>query len=113
MILTQSFKAASDNFKIIDGIASPVCIEVERVRDIIGEINKINKLDFKEKYKLIKELHKYSVNIYPNQFKGLTAIKQIKRINNDLDIYSISDCYYDKNFGITEETTLDKGGTCV
>jgi CRISPR-associated endonuclease/helicase Cas3 len=113
LILTQSFKAASDNFKVIDGIASPVCIEVERVRDIIGEINKINKLDFKEKYKLIKELHKYSVNIYPNQFKGLTAIKQIKRINNDLDIYSISDCYYDKNFGITEETTLDKGGTCV
>ncbi|MCA6080266.1 MAG: CRISPR-associated helicase Cas3' [Endomicrobium sp.] len=113
LILTQSFKTASDNFKVIDGIASPVCIEVERVRDIIGEINKINKLDFKEKYKLIKELHKYSVNIYPNQFKGLTAIKQIKRINNDLDIYSISDCYYDKNFGITEETTLDKGGICV
>jgi CRISPR-associated endonuclease/helicase Cas3 len=108
LTLKQSFKTASNNFKVIDDIASPVCIEIKRVRVIIDKIN--SSFDFKERYKLIKKLHKYNVNIYPNQFKGSTAIKPI---NDDLDIYSISDCYYDKNFGITEEATLDKGGTCV
>ncbi|MCA6069928.1 MAG: CRISPR-associated helicase Cas3' [Endomicrobium sp.] len=107
LTLKQSFKAASNNFKVIDDIASPVCIEINRVLEIIKEIKRSS--DFRERYKLIKKLHKYSVNIYPNQFENLRASK----INEDLDIYSISDCYYDKNFGITEEATLDKGGICV
>ncbi|MDR0820737.1 MAG: CRISPR-associated helicase Cas3' [Endomicrobium sp.] len=108
LTLNQSFKEASNNFRVIDDIASPVCIERKCVRKIIDKINSSS--NFKERDKLIKGLHKYSVNIYPNQFKDSTAIKPI---NNDLDIYSISDCYYDKNFGITEEATLDKGGACV
>ncbi|GHT09263.1 CRISPR-associated helicase/endonuclease Cas3 [Endomicrobiia bacterium] len=108
LTLNQSFKEASNNFKVIDNIASPVCIEIKRVRKIIDKIN--SSFDSKERYKLIKKLHKYRVNIYPSQFKNSTAIKPI---NNDLDIYSISDCYYDKNFGITEEAALDKGGACV
>ncbi|MCA6072989.1 MAG: CRISPR-associated helicase Cas3' [Endomicrobium sp.] len=111
LTLKQSFKAASNNFKVIDDIASPVCIEIKQVRKIIDKIK--SSFVFRERYKLIKKLHKYSVNIYPNQFENLRAIKSINTINEDLDIWSMSDCYYDKNFGITEEATLDKGGICV
>ena len=69
-----------------------------------------NVYDPKIKRKMIKELNKYSVNIYPNQYENLQ--KAIHKISEDLEIYYIDKEYYNEQFGITEEYIIDKGGIC-
>lgn len=107
-ILRQSFFTASSNFKPIDDITMPVIVDKGKANRMIEKFR--NVYDPKIKRKMIKELNKYSVNIYPNQYENLQ--KAIHKISEDLEIYYIDKEYYNEQFGITEEYIIDKGGIC-
>ncbi|MDR0571500.1 MAG: CRISPR-associated helicase Cas3' [Rickettsiales bacterium] len=106
--LRQSFSTAYSEFKAIDNVTTPVIVDKGRSRRIINNFSKV--YDPKEKKRLIRELNKYSINIYETQKRNLCGA--IHKISNDLEIFYIDEVHYNNNFGIIEEYTIKNGGIC-
>ncbi|MDR3049223.1 MAG: CRISPR-associated helicase Cas3' [Elusimicrobiota bacterium] len=111
LCLTQSFKEAASEFQAIDAPTKGVIVPYGKGQNIINDLfNAIDKHNFFTMKDLLKEAQRYSVNVYPSMFKKMIGIKQLK---GDLDVFYLDACYYDDNFGITQEETIDKGGANV
>ncbi len=98
------FKTARKRFAVINnktyGVIAPYD---EEAKELMGAI--LSKASLGEKYSALKELQKYSVNIYENLFYELS--KENAFIQSELDgIYLLSDMYYDENRGVTTKKTM-------
>jgi CRISPR-associated endonuclease/helicase Cas3 len=115
IFLRQSFKEASNAFQTIDAPVKSIIVPYNEGQEIISKLCRtydpsIEKL---ERYKLLKNVQQYSINLYPNDFEELRVRKAIQLVSNDLEIFYLNACYYDDNFGVAEEAVLDKGGKNV
>jgi CRISPR-associated endonuclease/helicase Cas3 len=111
LFMKQSFKYASEKFKSIDVPTNSVIVPYgEDGQTIINELCN-EKYDFRKIKSLLKKAQQYSVNLYDTDIKKLG--KAVKVINKDLDVLYLDSCYYNDNFGITHEPTINKGGTNI
>ncbi|WP_052571029.1 CRISPR-associated helicase/endonuclease Cas3 [Endomicrobium proavitum] len=110
LCMKQSFKEASEKFKSIDAPTNSVIVPYGYGQRIINELCN-EKYDFKKIKSLLKEAQQYSVNLYDSDIRKLG--KAIKVISKNLDVLYLEPCYYDDNFGITIEPTINKGGISI
>jgi CRISPR-associated endonuclease/helicase Cas3 len=111
IFLRQSFKEVSKAFQTIDALTKSIIVPYNEGQEIISKLCRT--YNTSERYKLLKDIQQYSINLYPNDFEELRIQKAIQLVSNDLEIFYLNACYYDKNFGITKEAILDKGGKNV
>jgi CRISPR-associated endonuclease/helicase Cas3 len=108
--LNQSFKEASSQFRAIDNITQLLIIDKGKARRIIKKFE--CSFDPVKKYRLMHDLYKYSVNIYPREQEKFYKLGVVHKIKDDLEIFYLDTCYY-KNFGISEKSAFDEGGMIV
>ncbi|MDR2427493.1 MAG: CRISPR-associated helicase Cas3', partial [Endomicrobium sp.] len=110
--MKQSFKEASEKFKPIDAPTHCVIVPYGEGQRIINELcnEKYNIGKIKE---LKKEAHKYSVNLYDSEIEKFYKEKAINPINENIKVFYLKPCYYNENFGITNNPTLDSGGITI
>ncbi|MDR3113143.1 MAG: CRISPR-associated helicase Cas3' [Endomicrobium sp.] len=105
--MKQSFKEAVKNFEAIDAPTIAVIVPYGDGQKIINELCG-EKYDSKKINSLLKQAQRYSVNVYPCDFKKFG--KAIKQISKELEIYYLEACYYSCDFGITQQPTLAESG---
>ncbi len=99
-VLIQSFKTANEYFSVIDSITTPVLVPFGS--DGVKLIDDIQEsYDLKEQYQLLRKAQRYSVNLFRYEFELFSKLQAIRLINDKLNIYALSDEYYDLYAGIT------------
>lgn len=102
MYFRQSFMAAADKFKSIDTITQGIVIPYkEEGKIVIADM--FSQFGSKEKYSLLKQAQRYTVNIFPNVIKKLVELKALREIP-EFGILALSDeRYYHPEFGLSTE----------
>lgn len=104
-LLTQSFKSAYNNFKLIENNIASAIVECEDTIEFINEIRDLE-LDFKSTYDfalikkikdIVRRLNPYSVNIGKNNLESCERIL-------DGEIYILNKEFYDEKIGVNFET---------
>jgi len=95
--LRQSFQTASKAFHAIDSPAQGVIVPYEDGRTIISELCSTD--DVKEQHKLIRAAQRYSVNLFPHEWKKLE--KAIHEVREGAGIYCLDEQYYSPDFGLS------------
>jgi CRISPR-associated endonuclease/helicase Cas3 len=111
IFMKQSFKEAAEKFKSIDAPTSSVIVPYDYGQEIISKLCN-EKYDFGKIKSLIKESRKYSVNLYSSEIEKFCMDKAIKHVNEKTEILYLEPCYYNENFGITNNP-LDTGGVVI
>jgi len=98
----QSFERAWKEFEVIAQDTIGVIVWFERGAGIIKEL--YAQPEMGQCIKLLQEAQQYSVNIYLNEKDQMLSKGIINKVplNNDLEVYTVSEQYYDKNIGLTD-----------
>jgi len=98
----QSFQTAAKSFHVIDSATQGVIVPYgEEGNQII--IDLCGSYDLQEQYKLLKKAQRYSVNMFPNEFKQMAERKAIKEIYDGTGIFHLDKQYYSEKFGWQNE----------
>jgi len=94
----QSFQTASRAFRVIDSLTQGVVVPYgnegeEIIKDLCGAY------DLEKQYDLIKKAQRYSVNLFPYQFKELARIKAIQEVQEGSGVFYLDSQYYNEQFG--------------
>ena len=108
----QSFQTASKAFRVIDsptqGIVVPYGdIGKEIVADLCGAF------ELEKQYKLIKKAQRYSVNLYPEEFKKLADMKVVHEVQEGTGVFHLDGRYYSNKFGWSDEIVNDMDNLIV
>jgi len=93
----QSFHAASKVFRVIDNMTQGVVVPFGEGEEIIKDLCRVKEIE--KQYGLIKKAQRYSVNMFPYQFRELAKINVIYEVQEGAGIYYLDKQYYDKMFG--------------
>ncbi|MEK7718373.1 MAG: CRISPR-associated helicase/endonuclease Cas3, partial [Bacteroidota bacterium] len=98
----QSFQTASRAFRVIDSLAQGVIVPYEKegeeiIKDLCGAY------DLEKQYDLIKKAQRYSVNLFPYQFKKMADSNAIREVQKGAGIYYLDDQYYSEKFGWSDD----------
>jgi CRISPR-associated endonuclease/helicase Cas3 len=95
--LRQSFHTASKAFHAIDSPAQGVIVPYEEGKAIISELCSTD--DIKKQHKLLHAAQRYSVNLFPHEWKKLE--KTIHEVREGAGIYYLDEQYYSPDFGLS------------
>lgn len=100
------FKTARKEFMVIDNKTYTIIVPYDKeAKDAIGII--LSKASLGEKYDALKQLQKYTVNIYKNLFDEL--VSEDAFTPNEIEgVYLLSDMYYNKTKGVTTEKNMEE-----
>jgi len=101
ILLRQSFRSASGEFRVIDSPTRGVIIPIGKGRRIITEL--CGAFGLEKKGKLLKQAQRYSVNLFDHQFRNLQQAGAIQEVQEDAGIYYLNNQYYSEEFGWSEE----------
>lgn len=106
--LKQSFMTAGKVFKAIDAPTQSIMVQYGEGEALIAELCAVNKqFDAEQYYQLLKQLQKFSVNVFPNVWKKLQEQQAVIEIGSDLGegqgIYYLDKQYYSEAFGLSTE----------
>lgn len=93
--LRQAFQAAGEQFYVIERNTTAVLVPYERGMDLANEYNTAF---LKYKPKLLREIGRYSVSLYPHQLRALEKEQALRWIGDE--IIALDEAYYDKNLGV-------------
>ncbi|MFZ5808289.1 MAG: CRISPR-associated helicase Cas3' [Chloroflexota bacterium] len=105
ILLRQSFRSASGEFRVIDSPTRGVIVPYGEGRNIITEL--CGAFGLEKQGKLLKHAQRYSVNLFDHQFKKLCQSGVIQEVQEDAGIYYLDERYYSKEFGWSEEPVSD------
>jgi len=99
----QSFESAWKEFEVIAHDTVGVIVPFERGIGIIAEL--YAQPEIEHCVQLLQEAQQYSVNVYFNGINRMLEKKIIKKVplENDLEIYTVDERYYDNNIGLNDE----------
>lgn len=101
-IFRQSFQTASKIFQAIDSLTRGVIVPYrEEGKEIINELCSTAELE--KQYKLIKKAQRYSVNLFPHEFKKLAELEAVREIQDGAGIYYLDAQYYSDDFGWSDD----------
>jgi CRISPR-associated endonuclease/helicase Cas3 len=97
----QSFQTASKAFRVIENITQGVVVPFGEGEEIIKDL--CGAYDLEKQYDLIKKAQRYSVNLFPHEFKKMADNKAIREVQKGAGIYYLDEQYYDENFGWSDD----------
>ena len=97
----QSFQTASKAFRVIDNITQGVVVPFGEGEEIIKDL--CGAYDLEKQYDLIKKAQRYSVNLFPHEFKKMADNNAIREVQKGAGIYYLDEQYYDKKFGWSDD----------
>jgi CRISPR-associated endonuclease/helicase Cas3 len=101
----QSFQTASKAFRVIDNMTQGVVVPfgegkeegIEIIKDLCGAY------DLEKQYDLIKKAQRYSVNLFPYEFKKMADNNAVREVQKGAGIYYLDDQYYSEKFGWSDD----------
>ncbi len=97
----QSFQTASKMFRAIDSMTQGVVVPFGEGEEIIKGL--CGAYDLEKQYDLIKKAQRYSVNLFPYQFKKMADNNAIREVQKGAGIYYLDDQYYSEKFGWSDD----------
>jgi len=98
----QSFETAWEEFEVIAQNTIGVIVPFEKGKEIINELYSLPNTE--HCVELLQEAQQYSVNIYFNEKDRKLDKSIIEKVplENNLEIYTVNEKYYDQNMGLTD-----------
>lgn len=108
--LKQSFMTAGKAFKAIDAPTQAIMVPYGEGKTLITQLCAVSRaFDAEQYYQLIKQLQKFSVNVFPNVWRQLqqaqATIEIIDEHGEGQGVYYLDERYYSEAFGLTTEPT--------
>lgn len=93
----QSFQSAAKAFRVIDSMTQGVIVPYGEGNEIITELCGVDEVE--KQYKLIKKAQRFSVNLFPHEFRKLTDSNAIREVQKGAGIFYLDKQYYSEEFG--------------
>lgn len=103
-VLRQSFMSAAKAFKVIDSPTEGVIVPYGEGEQIINELSGA---DFEEKWCLLKEAQRYSVNLFPYELSQLKEKGRLYESWEGSGIYCLDERHYSEEYGVSLEPVSD------
>ncbi len=99
------FRSTAKEAKVIDDNTRAVIVHYGKSIEIIDELRtrEVSKEQARFSKTDLRLLQRYFVNLYQHQFDQLLALGQIKPLLPNLDLFVLSEGFYDQRFGIVIE----------
>ena len=98
----QSFQTASKAFRVIDLMTQGVIVPYgNESKEIINDL--CGAYDLEKQYDLIKKAQRYSVNLFPHEFKKMADDNAIREVQKGAGIYYLDEQYYSEQFGWSDD----------
>lgn len=101
--LRHAFSTAGQIFQTIDAPTHSVIVPYEGGKEIIAGL--CSEPEAGKAYELLRHAQKYSVNVFPNVWKKLKKLEAIYPIQEGEEVFCLDERYYNKDFGLSTETT--------
>lgn len=101
--LRQAFMSAAKIFQSIDSATIGIIVPYEKGREIIEELCADSTRE--NKFSLLKQAQRYSINIFSHIFAQLTEEGVIREIQRGEGIYYLDERYYSLDYGMSEVAT--------
>ncbi len=101
MLLQQSFRSASKEFRVIDSLTRGVLVPYKDGEKVITEL--CGAFGLEKRGKLLKQAQRYSVNLFDHQFARLIERGAIWEVQKGAEIYYLDKQYYSNEFGWSDE----------
>jgi CRISPR-associated endonuclease/helicase Cas3 len=101
ILLRQSFRSASGEFRVIDSPTRGVIVPYQEGEKIINEL--CSAFEPEKQGKLIKQAQRYSVNLFDHEFEKLFNTGVIQEVQKNVGIYYLVKQYYSEEFGWSDE----------
>jgi CRISPR-associated endonuclease/helicase Cas3 len=101
ILLRQSFRTASGEFRVIDSPTRGVVVPYKDGNKIITEL--CGAFGLEKQAKLLKRAQRYSVNLFDHQFRRLLEAGAIQEVQEGAEIYYLDKQYYSDEFGWSDE----------
>ncbi|HHW45390.1 MAG TPA: CRISPR-associated helicase Cas3' [Clostridiales bacterium] len=107
-IIPHAFRSAGENFRVIENNTKSVVVEFGESENLIQAYRKEpNKVFTKEKGRILKELQKYSVDLYEWQIKKLSEQKALYPLDEETGVIILAQNYYSQEVGVVMEADQD------
>ena len=94
----QSFQSAAKAFRVIDSLTQGVIVPYGKEgNEIIAELCGVDEVE--KQYKLIKKAQRFSVNLFPHEFRKLADSNAIREVQKGAGIFYLDKQYYSEKFG--------------
>ncbi|MBI5824473.1 MAG: CRISPR-associated helicase Cas3' [Chloroflexi bacterium] len=94
----QSFQTAAKAFRVIDSLTQGVIVPYGKEgNEIITELCGVDEVE--KRYKLIKKAQRFSVNLFPHEFRKLADSNAIREVQKGAGIFYLDKQYYSEKFG--------------
>jgi CRISPR-associated endonuclease/helicase Cas3 len=94
----QSFQTAAKAFRVIDSLTQGVIVPYGKEgNEIIAELCGVDEVE--KQYKLIKKAQRFSVNLFPYEFRKLADSNAIREVQKGAGIFYLDKQYYSEKFG--------------
>lgn len=94
----QSFQSAAKAFRVIDSLTQGVIVPYgEDGNKIITEL--CGAYELEKQYGLIKKAQRFSVNLFPHEFRKLADNNAIREVQKGAGIFYLDKQYYSEKFG--------------
>lgn len=108
-LLHQSFMTAAKAFKAIDSATEGIVVPYgDEGRRIIGQLCSASQFD--NRYKLLKEAQRYSVNLFPYEMRRLKDMRLLYDTWEGSEIYCLDERHYSPQFGVSTEEVAEMEG---
>jgi CRISPR-associated endonuclease/helicase Cas3 len=105
VLLRQSFRSASGEFRVIDSPTRGVIVPYEDGKQIIVEL--CGAFGLEKQGKLLKQAQRYSVNLFKYQFDELFKARAIQEVQEGAGIFYLDKQCYSDEFGWSDEPVSD------
>ncbi|MDO4247349.1 MAG: CRISPR-associated helicase Cas3' [Neisseria sp.] len=102
-LLMQSFKSAGRAFQAIDAPTRAVIVPYGEGRDLIASL--CGEWNPKEMYRTLAKAQRYSVNVFPNEWKQLQEKQALQEVQAGSGIYYLKDGHYTDEYGLSVDET--------
>jgi len=94
----QSFQTAAKAFRVIDSLTQGVIVPYGKEgNEIIAKLCGVDEVE--KQYKLIKKAQRFSVNLFPHEFRNLADSNAIREVQKGAGIFYLDKQYYSEKFG--------------
>ena len=103
LLVRQAFESAGNSFNVIEAETIGIAVPYKTGAEIILKLNSGDHVS--EKYRIIKELRRYVVNVFEYEFKYLQKAGAVHFIE-DVGIWDLDERYYSDEYGVVYEPEL-------
>lgn len=102
-LLMQSFKSAGQVFQAIDAPTRAVIVPYGEGRELIASL--CGEWNPKAMYRTLTKAQRYSVNVFPNEWKQLQENQALQEVQEGSGIYYLKDGHYTDEYGLSVDET--------